>query len=216
MKDNRIMKLNQAKSRLGAAIKRFRQATDLIDEFLKEVLPEQEKPDWNTMPPEYHLLYDCRSSIHGMKHQTLRLLYQILHVKRIERQRFCPENETQEAIDVKRNWRVVDESHERPGYICLAIREEESGRLIADMSDYPDDVPGFVERVKEEAAIIANAKELRDTLQKLVDCAEPILVEFERDSKAVSLYNRPAHPDRSRFEFAVDEAEALLKKIAGE
>ena len=84
MSNDRISKLNMAKSRLGSAIKRFRQATDLIDEFFKEVLPEQEKPDWNAMSPEHHLLDDCRGSIHGMRQQTLRFLYQILHVKRIE------------------------------------------------------------------------------------------------------------------------------------
>ena len=103
MSNNRISKLNMAKSRLGSAVKRFRQATDLIDEFFKEVLPEQEKPDWNAMPPEYHLLDDCRSSIHGMRQQTLRLLYQILHVKRIEQQRFCSEYEQKGESDPSQN-----------------------------------------------------------------------------------------------------------------
>ena len=103
MNDNPITKLNTAKTRLGSAIKRFRQATDLLDEFFKLVLPDQEKPDWNTMPPEYHLLDDCRSSIHGMRQQTLRLLYQILHVKRIEQQRFCPENEPEGETDPSQN-----------------------------------------------------------------------------------------------------------------
>ena len=125
MNDNRITKLNQAKSRLGAAIKRFRQATDLIDEFLKEVLPEREKPDW-------------------------------------------------------------------------------------------DDVPGFVQRVKEEAAIIAHAKELRDMLRDVVDLAEPILLEFEREAQAAGFCNRPVYPARFRFESAVDKAATLLTKIDGQ
>jgi hypothetical protein len=66
-------------------------------------------------------------------------------------------------------WKVVDESSERPGYICLAVREEMSGRLICDLSDYPDDVPCFVERVKGEANIIAQSRELFDMLNRVVD-----------------------------------------------
>ncbi len=172
MSDNRISKLNMAKSRLGSAIKRFRQATNLIDEFFKDVLPELTgKPDWNTLSPEYHLLDDCRSSIHGLRQQTLRLLYQLLHVKRLECRRLENEKEPEQKgeIEMERTWEVVDESHERPGYICLAIREQESGRLVADMSDYPNDVPGFVERVKEEANIIAHSRELFDMLRRMAD-----------------------------------------------
>lgn len=66
------------------------------------------------------------------------------------------------------NWYVKDESVEREGYICLAIREEQSHRLICDMSDYPDDVPGFVERVKEEANIIAGSPALLEACKEAI------------------------------------------------
>lgn len=199
MSNKRITKLNTAKNRLGSAVKRFRQATDLLDEFFKEVLPDPEKPDWNTMSPEHHLLYDCQRSIHDMRQQTLRLLCQILHVKRIECRNLCPENEQKEEPEMERNWQVIDESHERPGYICLAIREEESGRLIADMSDYPNDVPGFVDRVKEEARLIAHAKELRQTLERMVYAAE---------SKEESKYE-----DGALYRETLKESYALLDKL---
>ena len=98
-------------------------------------------------------------------------------------------------------WNVVDESHERSGYICLVIREEESGRLIADMSDYPDDEPGFVERVKEEANLIAHAKELRDML--------------ERTIYAYETKNEPKYADGKLFRETRKAAYALLDKLKG-
>ncbi len=96
-------------------------------------------------------------------------------------------------------WNVVDESHERPGYICLAIREEESGRLVADLADYPDDVPGFVDRVKEKANLIAHAKDLRHML--------------ERTLYAYGTKDEPKYADGKLFRETRKAAYALLDKL---
>ena len=71
-----------------------------------------------------------------------------------------------------RPWEIVDESFDRPGFCCLAIRETESGRLVADASDVPDDVPCFVDRAWEEARKIAFAPQLFEMLEHLLYAAE--------------------------------------------
>lgn len=96
---------------------------------------------------------------------------------------------------MERAWFVADESNDRPGYICLAIRETESGRLIADLADYPDDVPDFVQRVKEEASILAHSRELFDTLEELLESVQ--------------------NPGDARYCKAISQACDLMDKVKG-
>lgn len=98
-------------------------------------------------------------------------------------------------------WYVKDESVDREGYICLAIREEQSHRLVCDMADYPNDEPGFVERVREEANIIAHARELLDMLGRVVYAAET--------------KNEPKYRDDGIYRPTIREAYALMDKIKG-
>ncbi len=86
MEAKHIQLLNKAKTRLGSAIKRFRQAEAFLDEF-KAAVPPEEKTDWADTPPEYHLLFDCRRNIRGARHLTLRLLFQIHRVNFLERRK---------------------------------------------------------------------------------------------------------------------------------
>ncbi len=81
-----IRLLNKAKTRLGSAVKRFRQAEEFLDEFIAAI-PSEQKQDWSDTPAEYHLLADCRRNIRGARHLTLRLLFQIHRVNFIERKK---------------------------------------------------------------------------------------------------------------------------------
>ncbi len=173
MTDTRIAHINKAKNHLGAASKRFKAASDMLDEVLKEVIPGWPvKPDdWDIVAPEHHLLADCRSTITAMKRQAKQMLQQVLHVQRIEMVRLRREKMSRAGGDTERPWRVVDESHEREGFICLAIRETESDRLVADLADHPNEIPALVERAKAEANILAHSRELYDTLRKMLDVA---------------------------------------------
>ncbi len=95
MNENHIKKLDEAKNRLGAVIRACHGAARSLDAFFAEVVPDgPEKPDWETLPPERHLLYDCRGNIHDLRRQARRLVFQILHVKRIEMRRFRAKKET--------------------------------------------------------------------------------------------------------------------------
>lgn len=170
MNENHIKKLDEAKNRLGAVIRACHGAAKSLDAFFAEVMPDgPEKPDWDALPPERHLLYDCRGSIHDLRRQARRLVFQILHVKRIEMRRFRAKKPVQKKDGAELPWYVVDESHERKGFICLAVREAESRRLVADLADHPDDVPALVERARAEANIIAQSRELFDMLCRVVD-----------------------------------------------
>lgn len=102
-------------------------------------------------------------------------------------------------MDLNLNWYVADESFEREGYICLAIREEQSNRLICDMSDYPNDVPGFVDRVREEANLIAHSRELLHMLERMLYAAEA--------------RKEPKYADGQLYRETVSESYALLKKV---
>ena len=72
----------------------------------------------------------------------------------------------------ERPWFIADESHARNGFCCLAIRETESLRLVADMADHPEDVPDFVRRSWDEARKIAFAPQLFEMLEHLLYAAE--------------------------------------------
>ena len=66
------------------------------------------------------------------------------------------------------NWNVVDESHEREGYCCLAIREEKTARLVADLADEPLEYPQCVERSWDEARLLAAAPILLTACQTVI------------------------------------------------
>ncbi len=68
----------------------------------------------------------------------------------------------------RRNWAVVDESSDREGFCCLAVRETESARLICDLADEPLEYPQCVERSWEEARIIAAAPVLLTVCKELI------------------------------------------------
>ncbi|HBT76582.1 MAG TPA: hypothetical protein DEB39_06565 [Planctomycetaceae bacterium] len=68
----------------------------------------------------------------------------------------------------RRTWAVVDESADREGFCCLAVREEESLRLIADLADEPLDYPQCVERSWEEARLLAAAPVLHEVCRELI------------------------------------------------
>ncbi len=87
MQNTRIEHIHKAKSHLSKAAKRFKEASDHLDEVLKEVIPgwPKKKPDdWDAVASEHHLLADCRSTITAMKRQARQMLQQVLHIKRIE------------------------------------------------------------------------------------------------------------------------------------
>lgn len=52
-------------------------------------------------------------------------------------------------------WKLVDESNEREGFCCLAVREEVSERLICDTADKPMEYPQCVERAWRETRLLA-------------------------------------------------------------
>ncbi len=68
----------------------------------------------------------------------------------------------------RRNWVVADESTDREGFCCLAVRESESARLIADLADEPLDYPQCVERSWEEAHLLAAAPALHKVCKELI------------------------------------------------
>ena len=96
MTNTRIAHINKAKKHLGKAAQRFKAASDMLDEVLKEVIPGwPTKPDdWDAVAPEHHLLADCRSTITAMKRQARQMLQQLLHVKRIETVRLRSKKKT--------------------------------------------------------------------------------------------------------------------------
>ena len=69
---------------------------------------------------------------------------------------------------MNRHWFVKDESHERPGFCCLAIRETESERLVADLADVPDEVPDFIERAWNEARLLAASQQLFEACKAMI------------------------------------------------
>ena len=81
----------------------------------------------------------------------------------------------------ERKWRVVDESHERAGYCCLAVREEETNRLVCDSADEPLDYPQCVERVWREARLIAAAPLLLDAAYRIMTKLDNLMVEEKFD-----------------------------------
>lgn len=92
-----IRLLAKAKRRLDSAAKRLRQAEELLDLFFTEVPDELKgKRAWDKMALEYYFLRDCRSNIRGVRHQTLRLEYQVHRVKLCERKRRRTEEDTPE------------------------------------------------------------------------------------------------------------------------
>ena len=82
---------------------------------------------------------------------------------------------------MNRPWFVKDESHERPGFCCLAIRETESERLVADLADVPDEVPDFIERAWREARIITAAPALLDAAYRVMTTLDDLMAEEKFD-----------------------------------
>ncbi len=100
-----------------------------------------------------------------------------------------------------RTWYVADESTDRPGFCCLAIRETESQRLICDLADEPLDYPACVERSHREARLIAKAPALLEMLRRLVDAAET--------------KDEPDCADGTLYRETVRETYALLDQLKG-
>ena len=101
----------------------------------------------------------------------------------------------------ERPWFIEDESNQRPGYCCLAIREATSVRLVCDIADVPDDVPGFVERAWEEARKIAFAPQLLEILEHLLYAAET--------------RGLPKYADGELYRGAVKDAYDLIDQVKG-
>lgn len=66
------------------------------------------------------------------------------------------------------DWYVCDESEDRPGYCCLAIRKQGTDRLVADLADVPNDIPGLVDRAWEDARVLAASRDLLAACKKAV------------------------------------------------
>jgi len=75
-------------------------------------------------------------------------------------------------FDIERKWYVSEESSERPGFCCLAVREEETQRLVADLADHPLDATEIVKRSRDEARVIALVPQLVGMLERLLYAAE--------------------------------------------
>ena len=102
---------------------------------------------------------------------------------------------------MNRPWYVKDESDDREGFCCLAIREADSDRLVCDVADVPDEVPGFVDRAWEEARKIAFAPQLAEMLEHLLYAAE---TRGERK-----------YADGSLYRDAVRDAYDLIAQVKG-
>lgn len=100
-----------------------------------------------------------------------------------------------------RPWFIADESNEREGFCCLAIRETESTRLVADCADVPDDVTDFVDRAWEEARKIAFAPQLLEMLEHLLYAAET--------------RNERKYADGELYRSAVKDAYDLIDQVKG-
>ena len=81
----------------------------------------------------------------------------------------------------ERRWRVVDESHERTGYCCLAVREEETSRLVCDSADEPLEYPQCVERAWRETRLIAAAPALLDVAYRIMTTLDDLMAEEKFD-----------------------------------
>ena len=75
-------------------------------------------------------------------------------------------------METKLNWFVCDESNERKGFCCLAVREATSSRLIADLADEPNEYPQCVERSWNEARLLAAAPTLLAACKAVIECHE--------------------------------------------
>lgn len=102
---------------------------------------------------------------------------------------------------MNRPWFVADESSDRPGFCCLAIREADSDRLVCDVADVPDEVPDFVDRAWEEARMIAFAPQLAEMLEHLL--------------YAVETRDEPKYEDGSLLRDAVADAYDLIAQVKG-
>lgn len=102
---------------------------------------------------------------------------------------------------MNRPWEIVDESSDRPGFCCLAIRETDSARLVADVADVPDEVSGFVDRAWEEARKIAFAPQLAEMLEHLL-----YAIESRKERK---------YADGSLLRDAVNDAYDLIAQVKG-
>ena len=83
---------------------------------------------------------------------------------------------------MNRPWFVKDESHDRPGYCCLTIREMCSERLVADLADVPDEVPDFIERAWDEARLLA-------TSPKLLEACKAVIAWHEKMNTSDNVYD---------------------------
>ena len=75
-------------------------------------------------------------------------------------------------METKLNWFVCDESSQRPGFCCLAVREATSARLVADLADEPLEYPQCVERSWNEARLLAAAPTLLAACKAVIDYHE--------------------------------------------
>ena len=80
-------------------------------------------------------------------------------------------------METKLRWTVSDESECRPGFCCLAVREELSGRLICDTADEPLDYPQCVERAWRETRLIAAAPALLDLAYRIMSTLDDLMAE---------------------------------------
>ncbi len=83
---------------------------------------------------------------------------------------------------MNRPWHVVDESDQRPGFCCLAIRETGSNRLVADLADVPDEVPDFIKRAWDEARLLA-------TSPKLLEACKAVIAWHEKRNVSDNVYD---------------------------
>lgn len=110
---------------------------------------------------------------------------------------------------MNRPWYVKDESHDRPGFCCLAIRETGSRRLVADLADVPDEVPDFIERAWDEARLLAASP-------KLFEVCKTVIAWHEKMNTSDNVYDI-ALPDELATQLydAIASAEGRIEESYG-
>ena len=102
---------------------------------------------------------------------------------------------------MNRPWFVKDESHQRPGYCCLTIREEGTDRLIASLPEVAIDDDEKVAALREEARILTLSPELAFMLERFV--------------YAFETKNEPKYSDGKLYREAKKAAYNLIDRIKG-